>query len=234
MTARPLTTVCTPSPWPRAWSAPACRICARTSGPDCSCRAAPPEGRASTARTTSTGCAASTPCSAPASTWRGLRWCSNWRRRSLAEERAAARGRSVGSSGANPDLDVPAADPVRLHAWRCGRPGRLPARPRSWCDLPVTAASVDDRVAARLRHDRRHSGGRRPRWRGGSAHAAHCRPARRTRRGDRHRAQPPRHRRAGGEPGLVGRAAARAGIGVRGLVRHRLEPGPGRRAGARR
>ena len=100
--------------------------------------------------------------------------------------------------------------------------------------LPVPGAAVDQRLrrTATTRSTPARStrtAAARPGWpadRGG--------PRRRARRGGRHRAQPPGHLGPGGEPGLVGRAAAGPELGVRGLVRHRLEPGPDRAAGAGR
>ena len=106
---------------------------------------------------------------------------------------------------------------------------RLPPRARRRGGLPVADPAVHVGLRPRLRHHRPAPARRRARRRGGLGGAARRRPAGRPRRRGRHRAEPRRDRGAGGESGLVGRAAARPDVAVRVLVRRRLGP-PDRRA----
>ena len=105
---------------------------------------------------------------------------------------------------------LPGPGPPRLRPGRHRRARRLPGRPRR--QPPLHRAAADRRARLRRTATTWSTTGRSTRrWaaRPGRLRAGRGAARARPRPGRRHRAQPRRRRRAGGQPGLVGRAAAR-------------------------
>ena len=141
---RPPITGCTGSPWPRDLVGTGVQNLRAYERAGLLEPSAPPAAPVCTARTTSTGCGASTPCSAPASTSPGSRWCSPWRRRSPASV-TRSDGRPAATARVAPRGPVGRVDGCRsrLRPTGCRSPGTSP------CTTPPTLVGLSGRARCR-------------------------------------------------------------------------------------